>query len=332
MDEKKLGFLFENSSDSIYITDLHGNIVEVNKTAITMLGFDKDQILRMNIRDITAYKFKQYIVDNIEFTIQKGTHIFESEIQTIKNNIYPVEIKSKLLDYDQMPVIINVARSIIERKEFEKKLINTIIQTEDKERKRFAADLHDGLSPILSTIKLYVDLLKKGEFQKTSKEEIIDNIEKLCDLSISTAKEIAVNITPSILHDFGLAVAVNEFCQYVNKTKSVSIHVDTENYTITERTILESVLYQATKELINNTLRHSGAKNITIELKNRNCQLILYYRDDGHGFDMTNTIENSPGYGLNNIINKIKTIKGSCDYYSIPGQGMAFIITVNLNQ
>jgi PAS domain S-box-containing protein len=77
MDEKKLSFLFENSSDSVYITDLLGNIVEVNKTAINMLSFDKDHILRMNLRDITAYKFKQYIVDNIKWSWLKTVDILK---------------------------------------------------------------------------------------------------------------------------------------------------------------------------------------------------------------------------------------------------------------
>jgi len=212
----------------------------------------------------------------------------------------------------------------------EDKILTTIIQTEENERKRFAADLHDDLGPILSTIKLYTDLLKKKNYKKISEEEALRNIEELVDMSISSTRTISRNIRPNILQDFGLAAAVNDFCSFIKKTESINLEVVTDQYTIEERGIEESVLYQAVKELINNTLRHASAKNIKVELKSIENQVILHYRDDGSGFDLEEARKVNSGLGLSNIINKIKSVKGTVDLQTKPGEGMILNASLKL--
>ncbi len=326
MQENIFNFLFQNSSDAIFLSDLHGNIIEVNNIACKILGYKKEELLKKNFINIKSPKYSQLVQENLSNIIKNKVFTYESECLKKNGEICPIEMKSRLAKYDNKDVIISVARNIQRRKKFEKKLLQTIIKTEEKERKRFAADLHDGLSPILSTIKLYIDLLKKDNFKHTSKEEILKEIDELAELAISSSKEIANNITPSILHDFGLAIAVKEFCKYVNNTKAIKISTNTDNYHNDDNTLIDSVLYQSIKELINNALKHSDAKNVKIELKSKNNQIILYYKDDGKGFDVSKILENSTGLGLNNIINKIKTIKGSCNFYG--ENGLVFIAVI----
>ena len=328
MLENIFSFLFENSSDAIFLSDPLGNIIEVNNIACKMMGYDKNELVKLNFRDIKSPRYKHIFGDNIQKIISKKVYTYETEHIKKNGEVCPIEIKSRLAEYDGKQVIISVARNILKRKEFEKKLLQTIIKTEEKERKRFASDLHDGLSPILSTIKLYVDLLKKDDFKHTSKEQVLNDIDELAELSISTAREIANNITPNILHDLGLVSAVKEFCKYIDNTKKISIELETNEYKNCNNDLVDSVLFQAVKELVNNALKHSRAKNIKLELKNINSQIVLYYKDDGVGFDVDNVIENSGGLGLNNIINKIKSIKGHCDFNSRKNKGLMFIAVI----
>ena len=328
--EKKFRFLFDYSSDLIFLSNLKSDFIEINKVACDLLEYDKEELLQMNFRDIKTPKSRYLVSKNIKNIIEKGKYTYETEHVTKSGKIVPIEMSSRIVDYEDEQVIISVGRNITDRKTFERKLLSTIIATEEKERKRFSADLHDGLSPILSTIKLYSDLLKKDEFNNTSKEEVIQNIEELTDLAIASAKEIARNITPNVLHDFGLATAVKDFCKFINDTKSIQINLKTKDYKIDERSVVETVLYQTIKELINNTLKHSSAENITIDLKNTDTQIILYYKDDGIGFNIKEKLANSSGLGLNNIVNKIKTIKGSCDFYSKDEGGMVLLISIRI--
>ena len=330
--ENKFRILFNYSSDEIFVSELDGNIIEVNKVACDSLKYTKEELLKKNFSDIKTDKFKHEVLKNIEIINAKKKYTYETEHIDKAGNVTSSEMKSRLINYNGKPAILSVSRNITQRKELQKKILKTIIETEDKERQRFAADLHDGLSPILSTIRLYIDLLRTKQKSKGDDTELVDNIEELTDLALSSAKEIANNITPQILHDFGLAIAIEEFCGFLKKTKSINIDVDTKKYSVSKRSFSETVLFQTTKELVNNTIKHAEAKNITIELKNTDKNIYLYYRDDGVGFNINDMMNNSAGLGLNNIRNKIKTIKGRCDFNSKPHKGMFVIISVNKSQ
>lgn len=330
--ERHFQTLFHNSSDDIFVIDFTGKFIEANQVACETLGYSMDEFLAMNIRDIKTEKQLENVDKNILMITKFGQYRYESEHVAKDGKVIPVEMKSRIIDFKGEQMILSIVRDITERKEVEERILTTIIQTEENERKRFAADLHDDLGPILSTVKLYTDLLKKGNFKNISQAEALKNVEELVDTAITTSREISRNIRPNILQDFGLAAAVNEFCSYINSTKAINIVVNTNSYSISKRGIEETILYQTVKELINNTLKHSNAQNVKVDLKSFENQIILYYRDDGVGFNVNVALKERDGLGLNNIVNKIKSVKGTVDINSEPGSGMFMIASIKLKQ
>jgi signal transduction histidine kinase len=87
------------------------------------------------------------------------------------------------------------------------KELNATIRTEEKERRRFAKDLHDDLGPLLSTIKMSVSALSNQKNEE-NKNEIIQNIDLVVDEAISSIKNISNNLSPHILTNFGLEKAL----------------------------------------------------------------------------------------------------------------------------
>jgi len=330
--EKEFETLFNNTNDHIFVIDFDGKFIRVNATACRILGYTHTELLKKRFTDIKTPKYVNSVRENLDKIRLLRTFQYESEHVTKDGRVIPVEMSSRCIQFHGRDVILTIARDITERKKVEQQLVTTIIETEEKERKRFAADLHDVLAPILTTIKLFTDLLKKGDQKKISNEEIVANIEELVDQSIITTKEISNNIRPNVLQDFGLATAIRDFCSYISKTKSIKINLVTTNYSITKRGLEETILYQTLKELINNTLKHAQAQTITIDLKSYHNQIILYYRDDGIGFDHELAIKEKSGLGLNNIFNKIKTIKGNIDFNSSTGNGMFVLITATVTE
>ena len=104
------------------------------------------------------------------------------------------------------------------RKIAEKKVLNAVLRTEEKERKRFANDLHDGLGPLLSTVKMSLSALVKSE-NDNSKLEIIKNAGKIIDEAIKSIKEISTNISPHVLNNFGLTSAIKNFTDKIKESK-----------------------------------------------------------------------------------------------------------------
>jgi PAS domain S-box-containing protein len=328
--EEQFRTFFNSSSDEIYIIDFEGFIQEVNDLACENLKYSREELIG---KPFSALKSEQYLGEvskNLDTIRHFGQHRYETENVTRDGKVIPLEMKSRVIEYNGEKRILTIARDITERKEIEERILKAIISTEENERKRFAADLHDDLGPILSSIKLYTNILKKGDFKKTSRDETVASIDELVDLAIRTGREISNRIRSNVLQDFGLADAIREFCNYITQTGTLAIDIRTTNYSISKRGLEESILFQVVKELINNTLKHSDAKNVLIDLKSIENQIILYYRDDGSGFDLQTALKSKSGLGLYNILNKVKTISGTCDLNSTPGKGMFMTISVKM--
>jgi len=207
-------------------------------------------------------------------------------------------------------------------------VLNAIINTEENERKRFAKDLHDGLGPLLSTVKMSLSSLAP-RINDPSDKVILNNTNHLVNEAISTIKDISNNLSPHILTNFGLSSAIGAFTTKINQTRAVEIifKSNMENHRL--ETDKEVVLYRAVCELINNAIQHSGASKIEIELNKLDKFVTLQFYDNGRGFDTSKLIrEDTKGMGLSNIETRVRTVEGVFVLESTPGRGTSALIKV----
>ncbi len=214
----------------------------------------------------------------------------------------------------------------------EKMFLNTIIQTEEKERKRFAKDLHDGLGPLLSSVKMSVSSLAQMK-QDDASREIVENTELVINEAIKSLKEISDNLSPHILNNFGLVRALNNFSNKINIAKTIRINLISDLKDERFESNVEVALYRVICELINNTIKHAQAKKIDIQITRENEFLSVVYKDDGKGFDMSKVLEKpaSSGMGFSNIYSRINSLKGEISIESEPRKGTVAIIKVLIN-
>ena len=220
----------------------------------------------------------------------------------------------------------SLKRAETDRVRTEKKVINAIINTEENERKRFAKDLHDGLGPILSTVKMSLSALT-DRIKDTSGTIILNNTNHLVNEALSTIKDISNNLSPHILTNFGLMSAIGAFTTKINQTKTVEIDFKSNMENQRLENDREVVIYRAVCELINNSILHSGASRIEIELNKHEKFVTLQFYDNGRGFD-TSTLskEDIKGMGLSNIETRVKTVEGVFIVESTPGKGTSALI------
>jgi len=214
----------------------------------------------------------------------------------------------------------------------EKMFLNTIIQTEEKERKRFAKDLHDGLGPLLSSVKMSVSSLSQMKHDEASRE-IVENTELVINEAIKSLKEISDNLSPHILNNFGLVRALNNFSNKINITKTIRINLTSNLKDERFDTNVEVVLYRVICELINNTIKHAHAKKIDITLNQTENFLAIVYKDDGKGFDVSKVIEKpaNSGMGFSNIYSRINSLKGEITIESEHRKGTQVKLKVLMN-
>lgn len=206
------------------------------------------------------------------------------------------------------------------RSETEKKILSAVIKTEEEERQRFAKELHDGLGPLLSVVKMLVsglDVNKKTDIN----EKIKQNLKQAVDEAIVSVRDISANISPHILNNFGLKVAIESFIKklYMNEGMDIRFTANVGDHRFTYN--VEVIMYRVMCELINNTLRHAVASKIWIDLHLDDEVLYLEYQDNGIGFDMA-VLSSNKGMGLTNMQYRLKSGNGDITITSQRGKGM----------
>jgi signal transduction histidine kinase len=225
-------------------------------------------------------------------------------------------------------IFYSLKRAEFDRMRTERKVLNAIINTEENERKRFADDLHDGLGPILSTVKMSLSSLN-ARIDDPTGMVILNNTNHLVNEAINTIKDISNNLSPHVLSNFGLASAISAFTTKINQTKTVKIDFKTNMENQRFENDKEVVLYRAACELINNAIRHSGASTIEIELNKHEKFVTLQFYDNGRGFETSSLKkEDNKGMGLSNIETRVKTVEGVFIIESTPGKGTSALIKV----
>ncbi len=329
--EERYRKLFDSTGDDIFVTDINENIVEVNNAACETLGYKREELLNMKITDIKTDKYKENVSENRRIIFEKGSYNFESEHITKSGEVMQVEFTSRLVNYEKEKLILSVVRNISRRMEIERQILSAIIKGEERERQRFARDMHDGLGPLLSAIKLYVNELNSATLDDQERKELITHSNELLDEAVNATRTISNNLMPTVIHSYGLIKAVKAFCDKVNKTNRLNIEFETENIEERFDSNLELILFRVISELINNTIKHAAAENVFILLIKTGDKLKLYFKDDGVGFDVDKIMNSeNMGMGLKNIVSRVKSISGKYSFNSIPGQGFTIKIEINL--
>ncbi len=222
--------------------------------------------------------------------------------------------------------IFNAQRELDKMKsEQETKVLNAIISTEEKSKREFARNLHDGLAPILSSIKILLSSIDKTNL-KPRDQEVIHRSENGMNEAIMSLKTTANNLSPHILESFGLLKALEHIAdQFQTSEKfSITIHENIAQQRFKKQTELAS--YRILCELLNNSAKHSNATKVCIQVIKESKVLRIIYTDNGKGFLHRNG--KNLGMGLSNIASRVKAENGTIEIHSKPSKG--FYADINL--
>ena len=204
-----------------------------------------------------------------------------------------------------------------------------IINAEENERKRIAAELHDGVGQMMSAAKMNLSAIEneitfKDESQKRSFEKVIGMVDESC----KEVRSVSHQMMPNALLKSGLATAVREFIDKID-SRIIKINLYAEGLNERLDADVETVLYRVIQECVNNVIKHSGANNLDISLIKDADGIAATVEDNGRGFD-TKDKQKFEGIGLKNISSRVAFLKGSVDFDSSPGKGTLVAIHVPL--
>lgn len=329
VSESKFRNIFNNSSDAIIIVRNNYSILEVNEVFLRITGYTAEETLSMKLTDIISDAYLPQIVDKlIRYFQNESLPAIECEIRLKSKTNLPVEINSKLIEFEGEMVLVSILRDITERRQLETRILDTIISTEEKEREKFARNLHDELGPLLSSIKMYVNSLASAT-DKQKHSFIISQLKQILTEAIQSTKELSNDLSPHVLASYGLVAALEWFINQIKPYISVNFETSLKEERFSSS--LELSIYRIVKELINNTIKHAGADSISINLHIYLHSIRLSYSDNGAGFpDNWQDNFDSMGMGMSNIMSRCRSINAVSKFYNHAPLGMSFEMDVQL--
>ena len=209
-------------------------------------------------------------------------------------------------------------------------LANKLGQVEQKERNRLAAVLHDHIQPLVVGARMHLwDIHRKndiGEAHKTAHK-----VEGVLEDTLAELRSLTMDLSPSAILNDGLTGGVNWLVTYMKKQFNFTLNprVDATIDSISENICF--LLFQCTKELLFNVVKHSGEDQANVSIERTQDQKIrIIVCDNGNGFDpdaFQETQNNTASLGLFSIEERLKDIGGRMVIASAPGQGTTVTLT-----
>ncbi len=323
-NEQRLRVLSEASFEGILFSE-NGVIFDINDQLLSIIGYTREEVIGHQIIEFVRQESKENVMQKISTNTEDA---YELLVTRKDGGTITIESRARTLKTDNRNIRVSVIRDITERKRLEKELLNSVINTEEKERLNFSQELHDGLGPLLSAAKIYIQWLERPD-TKADKNTTIRDIDNLLDEAIHSIREISFKLSPHILQNYGLIEALEAFLLKIKNNYKINVELHAEEIPrISE--LVETIIYRILGECINNTLKHAGANNIRIYIEKTDNALFVFYSDDGCGFNVEEKLKDKQGLGLLNMRNRLNSINGKINFQSSPGKGTDIYIKVIL--
>ncbi|RYY62235.1 MAG: PAS domain S-box protein [Chitinophagaceae bacterium] len=328
------------TSDAIWEWDMQSGQMFRNETLMNMIGYQMDtskgltwwlKSIHPEDRNRVADKVKE-ATDNMQQSWQdeyrfkcadgnykyiqdRGFVVYESGL--------PVKMIGSLQDISAMKEL--ELKLADERLQKQKEISETVIRVQEKERTRIGHELHDNVNQILSTAKLFIDMIKpdgreQKELREKTSEYLLMAIEEIRKLS----RELVV---PQLKKD-NLAEAIQTLIEDIQMAGTIKITLAHSQDLGMLSPGRSTTIFRIIQEQLKNILKHSKANMVGISLEVDDEDAVLEISDNGKGFNPKQTHQ---GIGLSNIHERTMFYNGSVAIDSAPGKGCRIKVTIPVN-
>ncbi len=324
--------LIEASIDPLITVSADGKITDVNKASEKITGLDREELIGRVFSDFFTEPEKARA--GYEEVFKKGyVRDYPLDLRSITGRITPVLYNASLYKDESGNVMgaFAAARNITKSRRMERKMIaahkklraltSEMVLTEERSRQYFATELHDTVVQTMGAAKLRSQLIQN---QIPSEAKMIFNeMQDLISQSIAEARTIMKEMSPPVLYELGFAPALEWICEQVQSQHNISIHFKAGTIPLLNYE-MQILLFQSTRELLMNIIKHSKAKNAIVTAHANHRIFMIEIKDDGIGFEIKkkyNSDISAGGFGLFSIRERLGHFGGNLKIQSAPGQG-----------
>ena len=279
--------------------------------------------------------------------IAEGTDVIHTEADLKRKNgeIFPAEATLTLYKVNNEVVsMTGIVRDVTLRKmadqqllEYQKRLkalASQLTVAEEKERRRFADDLHDNVCQSLALAKIQVASVRKKvlESRLTAK---LDDVTETLQQTLQDTRHLMADLSSPSMNEIGLSAAISEWLEETI-TKQYNLKTEfADDINDKRRNAMDSdvrtILFRNVRELVTNVVKHAKAKKVSVRIHEEGNRVKIIIKDDGIGFDpeaATPKNRQDSGYGLFSVEERMFDMGGTFEIVSEPDKGCEAILTI----
>jgi PAS domain S-box-containing protein len=327
---QQMAGILHSITDGVFVLDQDLRVSLWNREAERITGLSHDQMIGQDIRERPHDLVDAETLGSINVAFKKKMTVTveqynERADRWLEMSLYPSE-QGIFAYFKDVTIRKKKEASLKEELKKQKLIARAMVDAQEKERAEIGRELHDNINQLLSTTKLYLELAKNDDNNRLS---LISRSAGNIHHAIREIRNISRSLVPPSIGDLGLQDSVADLVESIRTTNTINI----EFYPIgnVDRRLNGNsrlMLFRIIQEQVNNVLRHSGARNLIIELSLEEIEnrIELNITDDGRGFDPEQA--DNDGLGLSNIRNKADLFGGRVHVRSAPGQGCILRVQV----
>jgi two-component system, NarL family, sensor histidine kinase UhpB len=212
--------------------------------------------------------------------------------------------------------------SVAEYRKRSRELTVRAFEASEAERRRIAAELHDGIAQDLGALLLQLRLVR-GTQDTEKREGLLAHASQQLASTTEELRALARGMRPPTLDMLGLLAAVKAHARFLAESSNIRIEVYGDPVDRLLSPESELALYRLVQEALANVVRHSGARTATLEIGTRSDMVVATIEDDGRGFHVAETMAGQHGLGLFGMHERALHAGGRVKIASAPGRGTA---------
>jgi PAS domain S-box-containing protein len=319
-----------------YLIRKDGKQLRWNKQLEEASGYTAAEIANMTPLDFFEGNDVYDIFHAIERIFETGSAQVEAYLRTKDGRRLPYFFTGVAIRYAGEDCLLGMAIDLSKVKRLEnelakqkiagqKKVMQAMIEAEEKEKAKLGLELHDNVNQILSVVRMYLSILNS---EQQMEEVTLPKAMSLLNTAIEEIRHLSHSLAVGYTFETGLAGTLEDVVEKIGAAKDFTLHLvlppDLDDRTNSSQKL---TIYRIVQEQLNNIVKHAKASSVNVLISFRENAIHVKIEDNGKGFNPSKV---KKGLGLNNIVNRAEALGGKTLIYSHPGKGTRVEVEIPL--
>jgi PAS domain S-box-containing protein len=337
--ETNYRLIFQKSAlGQLICTQKDLRIIKVNEAALDLYGYDEDEFLHLDIRELRLPADRAALQDKVQEALQSEKAAKYIVTHVKKNGqLLIIEVSAAKMDYDSVPCFLISLNDCTHRTHLEqeikdlrlmaqKNIMKATLEGQERQREQIGKELHDNINQVLASVQLLLNLLRTED---PAKAEIIAKSKESVSYCIDEIRRLSHSLTPPSLQEISLKESIEGMIDKIPFVQRERVKLEITG--LDENILSEGLkvtLYRIIQEQMNNIFKYASATVIHVWVTQNQYNLTLRIEDNGQGFDIK---AKRQGIGLANIISRAELYNGQAIIESSPGAGCTVLVIFNIS-